>query len=81
MSPRRARPARSNWLGRRSNSFSAGGAEIFNAVIMVPQPLAIATATSAPKPLVIHRCCRGSVALIGVKFRLSETRRRCYPMP
>ena len=48
MSPRRARPVRSNWLGRRSNSFSAGGAEIFNAVIMAPQPLAIALATSAP---------------------------------
>ncbi len=38
MSPRRARPVRSNWLGRRSNSFSAGGAEIFNAVITAPQP-------------------------------------------
>ena len=49
MSPRRARPERTNWFGRRSNSFSGGGAEIFNAVIVAPQPLAIATATSAPK--------------------------------
>ena len=31
MSPRRAHPVRSNWFGRRSNSFSGGEAEIFNA--------------------------------------------------